>query len=613
MNKKSFFLKHRFFLEVNKSSSNFYGSASYRKFINDNRKNKISKIITPLTLNKELTKNLINNAHKLLLHSKIKSNSKYNKLEIECYTCKKQKKSNKNKNIFLTTNYHKTFLKSRNRNNFFEISENRNTISYSHTRKTITAYPISSNEMSINKYFLDTNRSIKEFINERRFINKLKYANKLKSELKEKRQNEIEGGIKLYDINNISLLKSKNLLEKFEVERNHYNRHLLNDLMMNKQILLKIKLKQNIIEGQVTHLLKKIDDLKGKMNLLREYKNFILCVKNHVASIDNNINIKKEIKEKKNSSRSNSYKNNDKANLGKKNFMKKRYSIFTPLLKKNTFNDRNKEYKKENLFLKRTTYDENLINEFTKKTKNNSTPKRGKSEKEIFESPIEFNNKINKMEDNIFSLIYKNNKLSRDVTDIKIQQRNLSKELQFNSNSETKIQLYQELINHYKEHNYELKQKLNSLKNDKGNKSFHNLVFIKIKEILITINNNFHKTKKYKNNFESLKNLLIRRKEKVKEPFIFKGINIIEKFINAIKNDINIFAKNSLEENIVDKIRYKIERDKKFNNEKNQKDEIIKIQKLNKIMEKMNKIYFISRKVQEKFNFNKNKKNTSKK
>ena len=293
--------------------------------------------------------------------------------------------------------------------------------------------------------------------------------------------------------------------------------------------------------------------------------------------------------------------------------MKKRYSIFTPLLKKNTFNDRNKEYKKENLFLKRTTYDENLINEFTKKTKNNFTPKRGKSEKEIFESPIEFNNKINKMEDNIFSLIYKNNKLSRDVTDIKIQQRNLSKELQFNSNSETKIQLYQELINHFKEHNYELKKKLNSLKNDKGNKSFHNLVFIKIKEILITINNNFHKTKKYKNNFESLKNLLIRRKEKVKEPFIFKGINIIEKFINAIKNDINIFAKNSLEENIVDKIRYKIERDKKFNNEKNQKDEIIKIQKLNKIMEKMNKIYFISRKVQEKFNFNKNKKNTSKK
>ena len=293
--------------------------------------------------------------------------------------------------------------------------------------------------------------------------------------------------------------------------------------------------------------------------------------------------------------------------------MKKRYSIFTPLLKKNTFNDRNKEYKKENLFLKRTTYDENLINEFTKKTKNNSTPKRVKSENEIVESPIEFNNKINKMEDNIFSLIYKNNKLSRDVTDIKIQQRNLSKELQFNSNSETKIQLYQELINHYKEHNYELKKKLNSLKNDKGNKSFHNLVFIKIKEILITINNNFHKTKKYKNNFESLKNLLIRRKEKVKEPFIFKGINIIEKFINAIKNDINIFAKNSLEENIVDKIRYKIERDKKFNNEKNQKDEIIKIQKLNKIMEKMNKIYFISRKVQEKFNFNKNKKNTAKK
>lgn len=601
MNKKSlYFLKHKLFLDINKSSSDFYGSASYTKFIHSKTKSETTKISSPFSLNKKLNSNLLTNAHRLLLHSKIKSNPKYSKLEIECYTCKKQKKINQNNNFFLTINFENTFKKSRNKENFFKFKELGNTFNKTANRKTITAYPASSSKMEIKKYFINTNRNIKEFVNERRFIKKLRYINKLKSELKEKRENEIEGELKLYDINNISLIKSKNLLEQFETDRNHYNRHLLNDLMINKQILLKIKLKQNILEGQITYLLKKIDDLKGKMNLLREYKNFILSVKNKVSSSINDFN--KENKTK-NLSRSNSSRNNDKNILDKKNSTKKRYSIFMPLLKKNTFTNKNKDKK----LLKRTTFDDNFIKEFKKEAKKDSEKKKVKSDSEMFESPIEFNNKINKMEDNLFSLIYKKNKLSRDVIDMKIQKRNLLKDLKSNSNVEGKIKLYKELINNYKEQNYELKLKLNSLIIDKGNKTFSNLVFIKIREILMTINNNFYKSKKYKNELENVKGLINRRSERQKEPFIFKGIILIEKFIYNLKYDINIFAKNSTEENIVDRIKYKIERDKKYNNEKAYKEEIKRIQKLKKITEKMNKICFISRKVQEKINFNKNK------
>ena len=337
------------------------------------------------------------------------------------------------------------------------------------------------------------------------------------------------------------------------------------------------------------------------MNLLREYKNFILSVKNKVSSSINDFN--KENKTK-NLSRSNSSRNNDKNILDKKNSTKKRYSIFMPLLKKNTFTNKNKDKK----LLKRTTFDDNFIKEFKKEAKKDSEKKKVKSDSEMFESPIEFNNKINKMEDYLFSLIYKKNKLSRDVIDMKIQKRNLLKDLKSNSNVEGKIKLYKELINNYKEQNYELKLKLNSLIIDKGNKTFSNLVFIKIREILMTINNNFYKSKKYKNELENVKSLINRRSERQKEPFIFKGIILIEKFIYNLKYDINIFAKNSTEENIVDRIKYKIERDKKYNNEKAYKEEIKRIQKLKKITEKMNKICFISRKVQEKINFNKNKK-----
>lgn len=413
MNKKlRFYQKQKFFLQINKSSSDFYASSTYRKFIKDKSKNDISKFNSPFTINQEYNEDFMKNAHKLLLHSKIKSNPKYNRLEIECYTFKKEQRLNKNKNIFLTTNI---FKKSRNKESF-KINEikNSNINYYINDKKYETIYPISTTKIDMKKYYFDSNRNIKEFINQRKLLNKLNYINKLKNDLREKRETEMDCEKKLFNINSISLLKSKNLLTKFETDRNHYNRNLLNDLMKNKQILLKIKLKENILEGQITRLKRKIDDLKGKSNALKDYKIFISKVKNHLSSFDNNnfneINDSKINKGKKIISTSQS---NDKNNLSKKNFMKKRYSVLRPLIRKNTFNFNYKsENEKDKKFYKKTTLD----NYYEKENKKNDIlKKKAHSQSEIFETPIEFFNKMNKIEDTLISLIYKKNKISREL------------------------------------------------------------------------------------------------------------------------------------------------------------------------------------------------------
>jgi hypothetical protein len=280
----------------------------------------------------------------------------------------------------------------------------------------------------MNKYLFDTNKNVKDFINERRLIKKLKYINKLKVELKEKRENEIECDLNLLEYDRILLLKSQMLLKQFETDRNHYNRYLLNELMMHNQILLKLKFKKSMLEGKVTNLKKKIEDLRNKSNVLKEYKNFLLCVKKHASSFDKYltkavIDVSKEKKNDDNIVGTNNNKNNmGKNGLAKRNFMKKRYSVYMPLLKKNTYTvKKNVVNIKENNIKKKVTYDEKNIED---KLENNSfNHKDNKSETEIFESSYEFNSKMNKIEDTLFTLIYKNNKIRRELVELNLKKK----------------------------------------------------------------------------------------------------------------------------------------------------------------------------------------------
>jgi hypothetical protein len=377
------------------------------------------------TINQEKNIDLLGNAHRQMLHSKIASNPKFKKLEIECYSCKKEKPYNNQleREIFLTNNnsIQKALKKSRNKGNFFL-----KTI-YKNSKNTII-YPESSTRIYMNKYLFDTNKNVKDFINERRLIKKLKYINKLKVELKEKRENEIECDLNLLEYDRILLLKSQMLLKQFETDRNHYNRYLLNELMMHNQILLKLKFKKSMLEGKVTNLKKKIEDLRNKSNVLKEYKNFLLCVKKHASSFDKYltkavIDVSKEKKNDDNIVGTNNNKNNmGKNGLAKRNFMKKRYSVYMPLLKKNTYTvKKNVVNIKENNIKKKVTYDEKNIED---KLENNSfNHKDNKSETEIFESSYEFNSKMNKIEDTLFTLIYKNNKIRRELVELNLKKK----------------------------------------------------------------------------------------------------------------------------------------------------------------------------------------------
>ena len=593
--KTTFYRRHKFFSQINKSSSNFYGSPTFRKFIRENTKIEKSKIDSPFSINYDL-----NHIHRRLLHSKIKTNPKYNQLEIECYSFKKPRKDIKSREFFLTTNKNKTVQKSRNNIKKFKINDiDENTeILKSKNRKYDTIYPLSSSISRDKNIFTlnNSNRYLNDFIRERRLINKLRYIHKIKYETKEKKENEISCGIKLLDIHQQSLLDTKELLHKFEIEQNHYNRHLFNDLMMNKQILLKLKIKKSHLEGKVLNLNRKIDDLKGKSYIAKEYKDFLFCVKNQVISIDK---YKSETLDDEYS------KDESNINSIKRKFIPKKTRIFAPIMRKNTMNAKNITGNRKNNKL--NTLKDRKINK--KLIKRASFQEKQNSDTLIFESPYEFKYQMKYIENKLIQLIKKKNKIEGDVIQLKILKEKELHSCKKNANIDSAIKLYEELLNNYKENNNDLQSRLNSLLiKQKDNLSLNNLVYNKVKEILINIKSYSKELKSHSEIFDRVKSVLYKNKIKYKNyknNVTFEGIIIFEQIISVLSNEIDIYSKNPDGLNIIKKLRLKIEKDKKFY-ARQSRDNIVNKFKLNlKIIEKMNKICFTSRKVPEKINFSK--------
>ena len=593
--KTTFYRRHKFFSQINKSSSNFYGSPTFRKFIRENTKIEKSKIDSPFSINYDL-----NHIHRRLLHSKIKTNPKYNQLEIECYSFKKPRKDIKSREFFLTTNKNKTVQKSRNNIKKFKINDiDENTeILKSKNRKYDTIYPLSSSISRDKNIFTlnNSNRYLNDFIRERRLINKLRYIHKIKYETKEKKENEISCGIKLMDIHQQSLLDTKELLHKFEIEQNHYNRHLFNDLMMNKQILLKLKIKKSQLEGKVLNLNRKIDDLKGKSYIAKEYKDFLFCVKNQVISIDK---YKSETLDDEYS------KDESNINSIKRKFISKKTRIYAPIMRKNTMNAKNITGNRKNNKL--NTLKDRKINK--KLIKRASFQEKQNSDTLIFESPYEFKYQMKYIENKLIQLIKKKNKIEGDVIQLKILKEKELHSCKKNANIDSAIKLYEELLNNYKENNNDLQSRLNSLLiKQKDNLSLNNLVYNKVKEILINIKSYSKELKSHFEIFDRVKSVLYKNKIKYKNyknNVTFEGIIIFEQIISVLSNEIDIYSKNPDGLNIIKKLRLKIEKDKKFY-ARQSRDNIVNKFKLNlKIIEKMNKICFTSRKVPEKINFSK--------
>lgn len=593
--KTTFYRRHKFFSQINKSSSNFYGSPTFRKFIQENAKNEMSKIDSPFSINYDL-----NHIHRRLLHSKIITNPKYNQLEIESYSCKRPKKDKKTREFFLTTNKNKTVQKSRNSIKMLKINDiDENTeIIKSKNKKYDTIYPPSSSRDKNIFTIKDSNRYLNDFIKERRLINKLRYIHKLKYETKEKKENQISCGIKLIDIHQQSLLNTKDLLHKFEIEQNHYNRHLFNDLMMNQQILLKLKMKLSQLEGKVLNLNRKIDDLKGKSYIAKEYKNFLLCVKNQVISINK---LKSESLDDFDQDKSKDESNIDSI---KKKFTSKKSRVFVPLMRKNTLNTKEIAPRKTSKLntLKNRKINKNLI-------KRASFQQRRNSDTQIFESPYEFKLQMKSIENKLIQLIKKKNKIHEEVIQLKILKEKELHSCKKSVNIDSTIKMYEELLTNYKENNNDLQNRLNSLLiEQKDNLSLNNLVYNKVKEILINIKPYSKELKNYSDIFDRVKSVLYKNKIKYKNyksNVTFEGLIILEQIISALSNEIEIYIKNQDGLNIVKKLRLKIEKDKKFYARQN-RDDLVNKYKLNlKIIEKMNKICFTSRKVPEKISFSK--------
>ena len=278
-----------------------------------------------------------------------------------------------------------------------------------------------------------------------------------------------------------------------------------------------------------------------------------------------------------------------------------------PAIKKNSINNHKGDIKRS--YYKKTTFEikkEGIIKEhFIKKEKS-------KSEPNIFESTTDFYNKMNGIEDALLALIYKNNKITRQINQMKLIKIDEIKSLKTDSNILDKTKIYEELLSNYKDYNKTLENKMKLLIAEKENNSYITLLYKKINQILISINKNTKKMHNYENILLRLKNLLNKKKIVIKDSYIFEGIIIIEHFLSQLENDIYNNAKKTNEENIIGKIRYRIEKDKKMKIDRHKKEEIIRDLKLKKIMEKFNKICITSRKIPEKINFLKRNKSKKK-
>jgi hypothetical protein len=278
-----------------------------------------------------------------------------------------------------------------------------------------------------------------------------------------------------------------------------------------------------------------------------------------------------------------------------------------PILKKSSINNHKTEIRKKTYY-KKTTFEikkEGIIREhFIKKEK-------AKSEPNIFESANDFYSKMNRIEDTLLALIYKNNKITRQINQMKLIKIDELKSLRSDSNFIDKSKIYEELLNNYKDYNNDLNKKLNSLKKEKDTNYFINVVHKKIKLIVNTfnnINNNNKDLKKYGYILDKIKELLTKNNFKIKPAFIIEGIKIIEWIIISLMTEIKEHSKNYEEGNLIESLRYSIEKEKKNSHDNHQKDEIERVIKMNKLSKKMNKIIFISRKVPDKVDFTKIKK-----
>ena len=309
MNAKNRNLKKLFLSPTLKTCSNFYQTPEFRilsnklKKINDTHTDFSTFLKTHTNFNFYPNKNSMKSFHKTLMHKKLHSNPKFIEIERMCYTERNSKEKIKDKNntrnipkenFFLTNNNEicnsdRTILdyNYKTRKDFYKLIE-------TEANNNNKIHPLNKSNLISSNLFLKFNGKkylnsnypdalfpkVSDFIEDIKMVRTVKYINNLKIE-KQKHEYAMAGlDNETTNLTVHSLVNSFKLLKNFKSSYITYNKYLINQIHREKNKLDSYIADENSVKEEVILLLKRFDDLMIEYEILTNFKNLFIAIKN---------------------------------------------------------------------------------------------------------------------------------------------------------------------------------------------------------------------------------------------------------------------------------------------------------------------------------------------
>ena len=309
MNAKNRNLKKLFLSPTLKTCSNFYQTPEFRllsnklRKINDTHTDFSTFLKTHTNFNFYPNKNSMKSFHKTLMHKKLHSNPKFIEIERMCYTERNSKEKIKDKNntrnipkenFFLTNNNEicnsdRTILdyNYKTRKDFYKLIE-------TEANNNNKIHPLNKSNLISSNLFLKFNGKkylnsnypdtlfpkVSDFIEDIKMVRTVKYINNLKIE-KQKHEYAMAGlDNETTNLTVHSLVNSFKLLKNFKSSYITYNKYLINQIHREKNKLDSYIADENSVKEEVILLLKRFDDLMIEYEILTNFKNLFIAIKN---------------------------------------------------------------------------------------------------------------------------------------------------------------------------------------------------------------------------------------------------------------------------------------------------------------------------------------------
>ena len=681
-----------------RTCSNFYQTKEFRtmsykmKKMNNTHTDFSTFLKTHTNLNFYSNKNSMKSFHKTLMRKKLYSNPKYIEIKSKSYTDRNYKVKDKNnlsnksnkiihkENIFLTNNNEISYTdrtigdyNCKTNNNFYiskKIKPKNNNKNYSLNTSNL----ISSNLfLKFNgKKYLNSNYpdalfpKVSDFIEDIKMVRTIKYINNLKKE-KKKHEYAMAGlDNETTELNVHSLITSFKLLNNFKSSYITYNKYLLNQINKEKNKLDNYISDENLVKEEVILLQKRFDDLMIEFEILINFKNLFMAIKNKTKIMSTNKSGKSfanEVKERLknqivlarqntviiNSNNNVSKKRNvgilRKPTIKKKNGKENSPNIFESLSNKNNnkagkanrnqdkhvtvtnpFNfRRNSTYKKIERFNSLQPFSKGKINKIENFLQKNS------SNSSIPSLPLEqydVQREVKIIEKNILESIKDYNFLESDIIYLKLlfsQEKGLMNDLIAHLIKERISQL-----DFCKKYNDILNNRYNFLISRNKDYSLYFLIYRKINKLISEVIT--YKIKDFKVIIENMKNIYDKNKlfyqYKIEKDeyrrenivvqlvkYLFKVLILVGKIRIELIQKKNDYLKDQYYSEQIVKYENKMDMAKKmFNSQNKRNEELLRIEKINQnTIKNLNKmIYRPKRKVVQNYSLISNHKRVKK-